>query len=240
MERANDDATGHFGAFWGWARRCVGACEHTSGARQLLRRKRGLCGVSAHQCVAPARCIVGDVRAIDYNEWMHQVGLDSVMVISYILSTGTLIGMTIPNLTNHGVLEEGIHDCTLEDVENIFGRFNTTDCRVQLSSKLREYVEELRRFNAGSELIVDGSFVTSKPDPNDIDLILVLPEGFDYARQVMPFEYNLIRSRPVKKKYGFDVFAAVKNTKLYNDRINFFQQVRGNGGLKKGLLRIPL
>lgn len=35
------------------------------------------------------------------------------------------------------------------------------------------------RWGVGEELWVDGSFLTEKIDPKDVDLVLVLPEGFD-------------------------------------------------------------
>jgi hypothetical protein len=37
----------------------------------------------------------------------------------------------------------------------------------------------LYRWDVGEELWIDGSFLTEKINPNDIDVVLVLPEGFE-------------------------------------------------------------
>ncbi len=57
-------------------------------------------------------------------------------------------------------------------------------------------------------LLIDGSFVTDKPDPNDIDLILDLPQTYDFRSELRPFEYNLVSRRRVANRYGFDLLVA--------------------------------
>ena len=45
-------------------------------------------------------------------------------------------------------------------------------------------------------LVINGSFVTAKPHPNDIDLIVVLPAGHDFRADLGVSEYNVVdRSR---------------------------------------------
>ena len=50
-------------------------------------------------------------------------------------------------------------------------------------------------------LIVDGSYVTSKEEPNDIDLIIALRTDFEPAGELRPFEYNVL-SKPNAKSIG--------------------------------------
>ena len=148
--------------------------------------------------------------------------------------------MPIPECLHEGILPEEIIDCSIEEIESVFGRFQSSDCRMNLTKKLKAYVDELKKNGIGVELIIDGSYVTNKEEPGDIDLILVLSEGFDYAAAVKPFEYNLLSNRAVKRLYGFDVFTVIKGSELYKSRIDFFQQVRENPDIRKGLLRISL
>jgi hypothetical protein len=61
--------------------------------------------------------------------------------------------MPIPELNTEGLLPEGIYDCTLDEIGARFGRFQTTDRRVQLFKKLRELVEEERQAGLAVELI---------------------------------------------------------------------------------------
>ncbi len=148
--------------------------------------------------------------------------------------------MPIPEFTENEILPNSIHDCSFEEVECVFGRFQSTDCRITLTRKLKAYMQELRQAGVGTELIIDGSYVTGKDNPGDIDLILVLAEDFDYSSPINPFEYNLSSERAVKRKYGFDVFVEKKGTERYNSLIEFFQRVKENPDITKGLLKITL
>ena len=82
--------------------------------------------------------------------------------------------MPIPDLNADGLLPEGIYDCTLPEIQARFGAFRGSDRRVRLFSKLREMVEVLKGSGFFEILVVDGSFVTAKEAPNDVDLIAVL------------------------------------------------------------------
>jgi hypothetical protein len=75
--------------------------------------------------------------------------------------------MPIPDLNENGLLPEGVYDCTLDEISAQFGQFQTTDRRVRLFERLRMLVEEERQAGLAIEMIVDGSFVTDKPEPYD-------------------------------------------------------------------------
>jgi hypothetical protein len=51
--------------------------------------------------------------------------------------------MLIPNFTQQGILPNDIYDCSLEELESIFGRFQSTDCRINLTKKLKDYIYDL-------------------------------------------------------------------------------------------------
>ncbi|MBI1924574.1 hypothetical protein HYR99_10015 [Candidatus Poribacteria bacterium] len=78
--------------------------------------------------------------------------------------------MPIPNFDEKGLLPPGVHDCSLEEIMERFGTFQVTDCRVGLYAQLQAFLEEVRSTRLAVAVIVDGSFVTSKPAPEDIDL----------------------------------------------------------------------
>ena len=73
-----------------------------------------------------------------------------------------------------GVLPEGIHECTFEELERAFGQFQRSDRRINLIAKLKAYLDEARNSGLVIAAIIDGSFVTIKDEPEDIDLIVVL------------------------------------------------------------------
>lgn len=148
--------------------------------------------------------------------------------------------MPIPDLNEDGLLPAGVHDCTLDEISARFGRFQVTDRRIQLFEKLRLLMEEEKQAGLATEMIVDGSFVTDKPEPGDIDLVIVLPRDYDFSIERPPFKYNAISKRYVRRKYGFDVVFAPQHSPLHEKSVDFFQQVRDELGKRKGVLRIKL
>jgi hypothetical protein len=148
--------------------------------------------------------------------------------------------MPIPDLDGAGLLPPGIHDCTADEVRVRFGAFQGTDRRCRLYQKLDTYIREALDTGMVAELIIDGSFVTAKPDPGDIDLILVLAGSHDFSAQLRPFEYNVLSRRQVRKLYGFDILVAPLASAVYAEYVAFFQQVRGDPGRRKGVLRVRL
>jgi hypothetical protein len=84
--------------------------------------------------------------------------------------------MALPQFEAHGDLPEGVHQATLAEVLALFGRGPSQRRRVT-SNLLRIYdlvlsTSKLERF------VIYGSYVTSKPDPNDVDIILVMRDDF--------------------------------------------------------------
>ena len=84
--------------------------------------------------------------------------------------------MPIPDLDENGFLPPGVYDCTLEEVQQRFGRARVNFQRSELFAKLKEYVKEAQSTKLVKAIILDGSFVTNKETPNDIDMIVILTE----------------------------------------------------------------
>ena len=95
-------------------------------------------------------------------------------------------------------------------------------------------------------IIIDGSYVTMKAKPNDIDLILVLRHDASLGRELTPTEYRVQSKRMLKKEYGFDILVSVPNSSRFVERLDLFCQTRRGdpwlqtGRKTKGLLRIDL
>src|SRR5688572_16803624 len=98
--------------------------------------------------------------------------------------------MAIPALTAEGYLPEGVHDCTLDELRGRFGQFQGSDARCRWFDRLQSFVRDAAATGFVNSIIVNGSFVTSKDIPNDIDLVLVLKRGHDFSALLRPFEYN--------------------------------------------------
>lgn len=148
--------------------------------------------------------------------------------------------MAIPEFSPEGLLPEGIIECTPEEVFERFGRFQTSDRRPRLTSQLKEYIEELRAAAVAKYLLIDGSYVTQEPTPNDIDLLLVLRDSVDLNEPVPPFRYNARSKRYVRKKYNFDIFVGFESDESAAEILEFLRGVKYRPGVSKGLLKVVL
>lgn len=147
--------------------------------------------------------------------------------------------MPIPELNENGHLPEGIYECSLEELETRFGKFQSSDLRVKLFESLNNYIEELKTSEIGKYLIIDGSFTTNKDRPGDIDLLLVLNEDVNLEEIVPPFKYNLRSKKYLKKHYPFDFYFGYEEDDSSLKMINLFYKVK-DSPLKKGFLKIVL
>ena len=148
--------------------------------------------------------------------------------------------MPIPALNSDGFLPTGIFDCSLAEVRDRFGSFQVSDTRPRLFARLEALVAEMQRGAMFEELLVDGSFVTAKPAPNDIDLVAVLRPGHDFERDLPMSEYALISRTLLRRRFAFDIIVAERDSQLYRTYVEFFSRVRENPEARKGLLRLSL
>lgn len=74
------------------------------------------------------------------------------------------------------LLPPGFHEIPLEEYDDKFVLpFNSPDRRKFLLDRYREFIEILKSFGVSIELWIDGSFLTEKIDPDDIDIVCFLP-----------------------------------------------------------------
>jgi hypothetical protein len=148
--------------------------------------------------------------------------------------------MALPALNSEGLLPVGLFDCTLLEARDRFGLFNGSDRRARLFARLEDLTSAMRLSGLFEALIIDGSFVTAKVAPNDIDLVAVLRPGHDFERDLPMSEYSLVSRALLRRRFGFDVIVAERDSSLYRTYVEFFSRVREAPELKKGLLRVRL
>ncbi len=81
----------------------------------------------------------------------------------------------IPHCNEDGYLPPGIHGAPLEEIASRFGQESELR-RAQMES-LRWLVDLARRAGA-QRIVVNGSFVTDKLEPNDVDCVLLIGPEF--------------------------------------------------------------
>jgi hypothetical protein len=83
----------------------------------------------------------------------------------------------IPPFNDDGYLPPGIHSATLEEITARFGQESELR-QVQMESLL--WLVDLARRAGVRRIVVNGSFVTDKLEPNDVDCVLLIEPGFPH------------------------------------------------------------
>lgn len=114
--------------------------------------------------------------------------------------------MNWPDFNNDGDLPIGIHRATLAELTRHFG---TSSLRRQIVIRRLERIYEFARSTGRlARFVVFGSFVTAKPDPNDVDIFMLMEDTFD-SNQVtgeaaIIFDISLPRTSKEPACFGFD------------------------------------
>jgi hypothetical protein len=155
--------------------------------------------------------------------------------------------MPIPAIIDGGVLPEGIHDCSLDEVR---GMFAASGARARLLDRFDQFVGRLGEFVPDTRitLYLDGSFITTWEGCNDIDVIIEARE-FEGGKAG---HLRTLVSGPVKRE-----FAEVYKVALHvvvpglrgRDYRQWFQNVKGEDAwrfgneieaLRKGIVRLAV
>jgi hypothetical protein len=143
--------------------------------------------------------------------------------------------MPIPELRPDGYLPAGCHSATEEEVASRFGRGSAR--RRALMRRVREWLLLARAVGA-RRFVLDGSFVTEKQEPGDLDAVLWLPGEFEEMYDAQVDEAVQLYEMLVEGSSGelFGVFSQSR----WEEWIAFFSQTRELDGRRKGLVEIPL
>ena len=126
----------------------------------------------------------------------------------------------IPEFNNYGNLPAGIYKSSISSIEKIFGE--NSEKRILLFNNFRKFLKLLFPFKKKiKRLILDGSFVTSKESPGDIDCIMIIENNFRFTPEIVK---KLCDS---KKLYNIHLFMfEEKNIESYRKILNFFSKDR--------------
>jgi hypothetical protein len=108
----------------------------------------------------------------------------------------------IPDLDENGWLPPGIHTCQLHEVEK---QFTYNQSRKTIFEGLKKLIKVLQTVYCGI-IYLDGSFVTSKSRPGDVDVCWQETTGTDYD-----YEFKnapILNPTAANKKYHKEVFKA--------------------------------
>jgi Family of unknown function (DUF6932) len=143
--------------------------------------------------------------------------------------------VALPPLTDAGELPLGVHRASLREILDQFGvgsaQRKVLALRLDRVYRLAEATNHLARF------VVFGSFVTSKLEPQDVDVFLVMEDTFD-ASQLAGDASPLFDHAAAQAHFGASVFW-VRHRAAWPDEqaaVEFWQVKRGGG--RRGIVEI--
>jgi hypothetical protein len=76
------------------------------------------------------------------------------------------------------LIAAGIHPMTLPEMRYLcVDSFVQPQSRLLLFERLSIFLDVVRSTVGSCEVWIDGSFVTTKPNPNDVDILVLLPSN---------------------------------------------------------------
>lgn len=128
--------------------------------------------------------------------------------------------MSLPDFDKDGYLSPGIHAASLAEV---VGRFGTASkARNKQAGLLRQVVEAAKAYTTIKRVLVWGSFVSTKPEPADLDYSVVVSIKHwrtiiadEHRRFFIPFEarlhYGVDRGYLIIPDYPLDIYIEFMN-----------------------------
>ena len=146
--------------------------------------------------------------------------------------------MPLPDLNESGDLPPGVHQSTMEEVIARFG--SDLGKRGLCTRRLLHIFALARQTHHLQRFILFGSFITVKPDPNDVDLVLVMDDAF--RLEDCPVEaQGLFDHAIAHARYGASIFW-VRPSLLLSESIEDFVaywQIKRDGS-KRGIVEVIL
>lgn len=138
--------------------------------------------------------------------------------------------MTLPAFNDEGDLPPGVHTATLAEVLARFGSANAA--RRIIGKRLQHIHEAANSTGYLARLFVYGSFVTDKPEPNDVDVFLVMAEEFEESGCVGDVRL-LFDHQAADRHFGASVFWATRPVSFGGEQAMIeYWQLKRNRGLR--------
>lgn len=135
--------------------------------------------------------------------------------------------MIEPKIDYTPLLPRGLHPFELGELKRLtVDGFPNSERRPALFDSLGVYLDLLNATGLKAEVWVDGSFMCAKPEPDDIDLVVVFdPASADtLSADAKPMAMALLSTNLVKSRFGLHVFAA---DSTHQDRLDYWRKTFG-------------
>lgn len=116
------------------------------------------------------------------------------------------------------LLENGFKQIALWQLDTVFLEpFGENEQRKYLINRLSAYLSEVLSLGLNTEVWIDGSFSTHKPEPQDVDVVFLLDEdevqNLNDRKQKL-FEELFTKRELIKARYSVDVYFIDRNDEI--------------------------
>ncbi len=111
--------------------------------------------------------------------------------------------MVGPDFNELGDLPVGVYRAKIAEVIAHFGR--GAPQRAAVTARLERIYELAQSTGCLQRFIIFGSYVTAEPNPRDVDIFLVMQDGFQ-PRDAPPEAHNLFRHGTAQSEFGASIF----------------------------------
>lgn len=111
----------------------------------------------------------------------------------------------------------------------MFGSYNGR--RIELFSKFQQFVALARSFELFSTIFLDGSFVTDKAAPGDIDVVLVIPRAHVAQLIAHPNARQIMNTHRIKQTFEVHLFIQPPPSGM----VEFFQSLRPDEAIRRNV-----
>jgi hypothetical protein len=140
----------------------------------------------------------------------------------------------IPDFDELGNLPPGIYSASLDEVVQRF-RVPKSIRRKELTETLVRFIEFIEHFAINA--YIDGGYITSKQSPKDVDLLVILPENFDFnsseARRLKGFQVD-------KKNNRLHIFALRRTLQVDKIQQGLEWFTHDRNSIPKGIINIEM
>jgi len=148
--------------------------------------------------------------------------------------------MPVPDLNEYGLLPQGVHDCVTAE---IVGSFCVNQARSAVWHGFEGFLAWVLAKPGPVSILLDGSFVTDKSVPGDIDVAVDISNCSIAHQNEWIIAYHRDHAQ-VKQRFGTDFYIVIRGAG--HDFSAFFQYVRVDdalargapNGTRKGILRL--
>ena len=143
--------------------------------------------------------------------------------------------MELPAFNDDGDLPPGVYRVPLPEILDRFGRGSNQ--RRAVADRLRRIYQLVTSTGMLARFVVFGSFVTAKDEPNDVDIILLMEDGFDLA-SVSGEAALVFRHMEADVHFGASVFWTRRSGAIGGEQAMIeYWQARREGG-RRGIVEI--